>query len=322
MSTGPNSLYKFIVVVIGLCTTVMAPAQVNYPYPIQKINIRLENKPVQMAYMDVRPDSPARKTVVLLHGKNFNGYYWKDVIAFLVKSNYRVIVPDQPGWGRSDKPDLHYSFHLLACATRQLLDTLKVQKIVLVGHSMGGMLAARFAMLYPDKIDKLVLENPIGLEDYKRFVPYQSLEKIYENEKSATYESYKKYQQSYYPQWKPDYEQYVQAQAEGLQSPDFIKTAWVNAVTYQMIYEQPICYEWDRVTAPTLLVIGTEDRTVVGKALLPEEDRNKYGQYPALAKRTKERIPNAVLVELPGIVHIPHIQDPPQFQQILLTFIQ
>ena len=98
----------------------------------------------------------------------------------------------------------------------RLLDSLHIGKVYLVGHSMGGMLAARFAMLYPGKVQKLVLEDPIGLEDYKRFVPYQTIEQLTEKELNATYESYKKYQQSYYPQWKPEYEQYVQAQAEAL----------------------------------------------------------------------------------------------------------
>jgi pimeloyl-ACP methyl ester carboxylesterase len=297
-------------------------AQVVYPYPVQKFSVTLENKPVQIAYMDVKPDSAARSTVLLFHGKNFNGYYWKDVIAFLAKAGYRVIVPDQPGWGQSDKPDLHYSFHLLSYAMRQLLDTLHITKIYLVGHSMGGMLAARFAMMYPEMINRLVLEDPIGLEDYKRFVPYRTIEQQYQQEKNATYESYKKYQQSYYPQWKPEYEQYVQAQAEALKSADFDHIAWVNAVTYQMIYEQPVCYEWDRIQAPTLLIIGQEDRTVVGKALLSDDDKSRYGQYPSLGRKTKEQIPNAILVELPGIGHIPHIQDPPQFQQILLTFLK
>jgi pimeloyl-ACP methyl ester carboxylesterase len=243
-------------------------------------------------------------------------------MAFLVKAGFRVIVPDQPGWGRSDKPELHYSFQLLSYAMNRLLDSLHIGKLYLVGHSMGGMLAARFAMTYPGKVEKLVLENPIGLEDYKRFVPYQTLDQLYEKEKSATYDSYKKYQQSYYPQWKPEYEQYVQAQAEALKSPEFPRIARINAVTYQMIYEQPVCYEWDRITAPTLLIIGTEDRTVVGKALLSDDDKIKYGQYPALAKKTKEQLPNAVLLELPGIGHIPHIQDPGQFKQVLLTFLK
>jgi pimeloyl-ACP methyl ester carboxylesterase len=305
-----------------LLTNVLVQAQVAYPYPIQKFSIMLENKPVQIAYMDVKPDSSWRKTVLLLHGKNFNGYYWKDVIAFLVKAGYRVIVPDQPGWGQSDRPDLHYSFHLLAYATHQLLDSLHIQKITVVGHSMGGMLAARFAMMYPDQTERLVLEDPIGLEDYHRFIPYQTTMQLYEKEKAATYESYKKYQEGYYPQWKPEYEQYVQAQAQDLKRPDFDQVAWVNAITYQMIYDQPVCYEWDRITAPTLLIVGDEDRTVVGKALLNDDDKKRYGQYPALGKKTKEQIPNGILIELPGIGHIPHIQDLPQFQQILLTFIK
>ena len=89
-----------------------------------------------------------------------------------------------------------------------------------------------------------------------------------------------------------------------------------------MIYEQPVCYEWDRITAPTLLMIGTEDRTVVGKALLSDDDKKRYGQYPALAKKTKDQLPNALLYEFTGVGHIPHIQDPGQFRQVLLTFLK
>jgi pimeloyl-ACP methyl ester carboxylesterase len=298
-----------------------AYAQVEYPYPLKQVELQLEGKAVRMAYMDVQPGAAAQ-TVLLLHGKNFNGYYWKDVIAFLEKNNFRVIVPDQPGWGRSDKPDLHYSFHLLANATRALLDTLKIDKVIVVGHSMGGMLASRFAMLFPGRVEKLVLENPIGLEDYKRFVPYQSTEQQFAKEKNASYETYKKYQQSYYPEWRPEYEQYVKAQAEALQRADFEKIAWVNAVTYQMIYEQPVCYEWDRIQSPALLIIGQEDRTVVGKALLTEEQKKQYGQYPQLGRKTQQAIRGAKLAALKGVGHIPHIQAPEQFQQHLLAFIK
>jgi len=231
-------------------------------------------------------------------------------------------VPDQPGWGRSDKPELHYSFHLLARSTAVFLDSLKAGKLIVVGHSTGGMLATRFTLLYPVRVEKLVLENPIGLEDYRRIVPYQPTEKLFEKEKSASYGSYKKYQQTYYPEWRNEYEQYVEAQAEALKSPDFEKIAWVNALTYQMIYEHPVCYEWDLIKAPTLLIIGQEDRTVVGKALLNEGQKKQYGQYPQLGKKTQQRIPNAKLVELPGVGHIPHIQALSQFQSHLLDFIR
>lgn len=299
-------------------------SQVNYPYPVRYFSLAVENQNVKMAYMDVPASSSgsAAKTVLLLHGKNFNGYYWKDVIAGLKAKGFRVIVPDQLGWGKSDKPNLHYSFHLLAANTKALLDSLKITKVIVVGHSMGGMLASRFALLYPKMVEKLVLENPIGLEDYKTFVPYQSLETVAAKEKKATYESYKKYQQGYYPVWKPDYEQYVKAQAEALSDPNFPKIAWVNAVTYQMIYEQPVVYELGNITVPTLLLIGQEDRTVVGKDLLTDEQKSKYGQYPALGKRVNQQIKNSQLVEMEGIGHIPHIQDLERFQTALLKFLE
>lgn len=306
-----------------LLMEVMSMSQVIYPYPVRRIKLATGNITAQMAYMDIAPVSGANgKTVMLLHGKNFNGYYWKEVIPILAKEGYRVIVPDQVGWGRSDKPEIHYSFHLLAHNTVLLLDSLGINKILLAGHSMGGMLAARFAMLYPERVEKLILENPIGLEDYKRFVPYTPIEKITEKERSATYDSYKKYQQSYYPVWKPEYEQYVRAQAEELNNPDFRRIAKVNAITYQMIYEQPVCYEWDRISMPVLLIIGQSDRTVVGKDRLTEEQKKLYGQYPALGKKTKQQIKKATLIELPGVGHIPHIQDLNLFMKHLLPFLK
>jgi pimeloyl-ACP methyl ester carboxylesterase len=297
--------------------------EVVYPYPIFHVDLPVDDTIAQMAYMDVGSlERTNGKTVLLLHGKNFNGYYWKDVIARLIKEGYRVIAPDQVGWGRSDKPVIHYSFHTLARITALLLDSLKINKVIVVGHSMGGMLASRFTMLYPGRVEKLVLENPIGLEDYKRFVPYQPLEVLIEKEMNASYDSYKKYQQSYYPAWKPEYDQYVEAQAEVLNDPDFPTIAKVNALTYQMIYEQPVCYEWDRIKVPTLLIIGQADRTVVGKDLLSESQKKIYGQYPALGKRTRALIPGSRLVELPGIGHIPHIQAIELFCKHLLAFIK
>jgi len=277
---------------------------------------------VKMAYMDVAPSNANGKTVLLLHGKNFNGYYWKDVIRFLTDNGYRVVIPDQVGWGKSDKPNIHYSFHLLAANTKKLLDTLGIQKTAVVGHSMGGMLATRFSLMYPQTVEKLIYENPIGLEDYKTFVPYHSLQEQYNRESKADSESLKKYQQSYYPQWKPEYEQYVAAQWAALQIPDFHQATWASALTYQMIYEQPVVYEFKNIKAPTLIVIGQEDRTIVGKNLLSREAAAKHGNYPQLGKWLKGQIKNSKLVELNGVGHIPHIQSPEEFKKAVLDFLK
>ena len=149
--------------IASLLIDVLVTGQVTYPYPVRRIRLAMDNTVAQMAYMDVSPGSNANgKIILLLHGKNFNGYYWKNIIPLLTKEGYRVIAPDQVGWGRSDKPDIHYSFHLLSQNTIALLDSLKIDRVYVVGHSMGGMLAARLAMLYPARVEKLVLENPIS----------------------------------------------------------------------------------------------------------------------------------------------------------------
>ena len=275
-----------------------------------------------MAYMDVQPAKSNGETVVLLHGKNFNGFYWKDVIAFLTANGYRVIVPDQVGWGLSDKPNIHYSFHLLGFNTKGLLDSLGIKKTHVVGHSMGGMLATRFALMYPKTVDKLIYENPIGLEDYRTFVPYRTVDEQYAGELKATYESLKNYQKTYYPEWKQEYEPYVAAQYEALQYPDFQQATWASALTYQMILEQPVAYEFRKISQPTLIIMGQEDRTVVGKNLLSKEEAARHGLYPQLGRMLQQQIKGSRLVELKGIGHIPHIQSLPQFQQAVLAFLK
>jgi pimeloyl-ACP methyl ester carboxylesterase len=296
---------------------------ITYPHPVKYITFQQEQKTMQMAYMDVEPTSQSNgKSVILFHGKNFNGAYWRDVITFLNKAGYRVIVPDQVGWGKSDFPDLHYSFHALAINNKRLLDSLKISKVTVVAHSMGGMLATRFTLLYPNLVSQLILENPIGLEDYRPFVPYSPIDSLYKSEATATYESYKKYQQSYYPQWKPEYEEWVRAQAAALNDPQFKQIAWVNALTYQMIYEQPVCYEFKNIKVPTLLIIGQADRTIVGKARVPKAIVNQYGQYPELGKRTQRQIPGSQLVELPDVGHIPHVQSLVAYTKAVLGFLK
>ena len=311
--------------VIILLTTFSFSARsqtIVYPDSVKFIQLNIEMHQVKMAYMDVAARQPNGQAILLLHGKNFNGYYWKDLISFLTSNGYRVIVPDQVGWGRSDKPNIHYSFHLLAANTKKLLDSLKVAQVHVIGHSMGGMLATRFALMYPERVGKLIYENPIGLEDYKTFVPYQPIEKQYEKELKATYDSYKKSQLSYYTAWKQEYDQYVLAQAESLSKPDFQQTALVNAVTYQMIYEQPVVYEFKNINLPTLFIIGKLDRTIVGKDLLEKNVAAAHGQYPVLGKRINDQVKNSILMELDGVGHIPHIQVPDVFQREVLRFLR
>ncbi|HXX58022.1 MAG TPA: alpha/beta hydrolase, partial [Thermodesulfovibrionales bacterium] len=134
-----------------------------------------------------------------------------------------------------------------------------------------GMLATRFALMYPEMVTHLILENPIGLEDYRPIVTYTPLEDLYRNELGATEAAIRNYHKTYYVTWKPEYEEYVEVAVRMKESGEAPRLAMSAALTYQMIYEQPVCYEFGQIKAKTLLVIGQVDRTVAGKARVKKE---------------------------------------------------
>ena len=307
-----------------LCLTALLRAQEppKGAYPVEFFPVQIERQDLRMAYRDVKPSASSNgRTVLLLHGKNFSGFYWERVMRLLAGRGFRVVAPDQIGFGASSRPDIHYSLHQMAAHTRALLDHLGIARVVVVGHSMGGMLATRFTLLYPAVVEKLVLEDPIGLEDYRTFVPYASVEELYKTELHATYESFLNYQKGYYTSWKPEYEQYVRDQAWVLGTGEYPRDALASALTSEMVYQEPVCYEFSRIERPTLLIIGREDRTVPGKARLSAEMKAIAGDYPKLGRKTQAMIKGSKLVEITGAGHIPHIEQPDAFDQAFLAFL-
>ncbi|NIJ44730.1 pimeloyl-ACP methyl ester carboxylesterase [Wenyingzhuangia heitensis] len=296
----------------------------KYPYTVNHIAISSQQQELKMAYMDVKPNQNNGKIVVLFHGKNFNGAYWKTTIEALTTQGYRVIVPDQIGFGKSSKPDsFQYSFQEFAKNTKILLDSLNVSKTAILGHSMGGMLATRFALMYPETTEKLILENPIGLEDWKLVVPYQTVDWWYQVELKKTAEKIKSYQlKNYYDgKWKGEYDQWVNLLAGWTLNSDYKKIAWNAALTYDMIFTQPVLYEFKNIKCPTLLIIGTRDRTALGKPLVSEETRKTMGLYAKLGKQTQQKIPNSKLIEIENIGHLPHIESFEKFIKPLKLFL-
>ena len=297
----------------------------QYPYEIHYITLHTQEQSLKMAYMDVRPDKPNGKSIMLLHGKNFNGAYWGKTAKRLAEEGFRVVIPDQIGFGKSSKPaNYHYTFQQLAMNTKAIIDTLNIKKISILGHSMGGMVATRFVLMYPELIDKFILENPIGLEDWKLKVPYKPVEWWYKNELKKNYASIRKYEsESYYDnKWKPEYDEWVNLLAGWTLNIDYPLIAWNAALTYDMIFTQPVCYEFQHIKAPTLLIIGQRDRTALGKNLVGEEVRKTMGNYPELGRLTHQKIKNSQLAELDNVGHLPHIEAFDRFIESLLSFLK
>lgn len=294
----------------------------DYPAPVHQFAFTSQGESLHMAYLDIAPANPNGRTAVLLHGKNFCAATWESTLKALGEAGYRVIAPDQMGFCKSSKPQHYqYSFQQLARNTHALLESIGVSQATIIGHSTGGMLGIRYALMYPQQTEQLVLVNPIGLEDWKaKGVPSLSVDQWYERDLKTTADRIRNYERATYyaGHWRPEYERWVQMLAGMYRGPGKQIVAWNSALLYDMIYTQPVVYELGALTMPALLLIGQKDTTAIGKDIAPDEVRANIGHYPELGKLTAKAIPNATLVEFADLGHSPQIQDPSAFHKALL----
>ena len=265
---------------------------------------------LEMAYVYL-PGEADMPVVTLLHGKNFNIDYWKSTADYLQAQGYGVLIPDQIGFGKSSRPtDYQYSFAALASHTHELMASLGIERSIVLGHSMGGMLASRFALMYPDMTSQLILLNPIGLENYLQYAEYKDTDFFFASELAKTAEGIKAYQQKNYYDgaWNEDYAALTDHLVGQAQGPDAEAVAWVNAKTYDMIFTQPVVTEFDDLTMPTALVLGTRDRTGPGRNWKRKGVTYELGRYDRLGKDMVALIPDARLIEIEGVGHLPHIE--------------
>jgi len=294
----------------------------GYAYPLKYHSFYSQQQKLTMAYTYEKASKENGKTVLLLHGKNFSGTYWNQTIKLLLQNGFNVLVPDQIGFGVSDMPQRYqYSFQQLAANTKVLADSLGISKLIVLGHSMGGMLAVRFALQYAEFCSQLILENPIGLEDWKIWVPYSPIDIEYKKELSKTLASLKKYflDNYFHGQWKNEYDSLLYYSSRNLSNK---AAAWNMALTSDMIFTQPVCYEFASIKVPTVLMIGLLDRTAIGKERVDSITASRMGNYPMLGKKVSDLIPGCKLIELNGIGHIPHVEDFGGFSKKLLEVLK
>jgi pimeloyl-ACP methyl ester carboxylesterase len=289
-----------------------------YPYPSSYLPLTLYGQDVRMAYMDVAPQGrPNGHTVVLLHGNNFAGFYFGVVIDALRKEGFRVIVPDQVGYGRSSKPIIPYYLSDMARNTRAILQSLNIDRAMVVGHSMGGMLAARFATQYPSVTERLVLFNPIGLTDTRFKSPTGDPDEAYRRTLASSYETIRASLMRYVAHkpsaWNSQFESYVRIRYAWTLSADWPRLARVQTLINNLIYLDPVVYDWSHIQSPTLVYGGAEDMLAGTPADFQEGMR-----------RIAATIPNgkARLELLPGLGHVPFMEAPERSLPPLIAFLK
>lgn len=295
-----------------------------YPYPVFYLERMRDGERQRLAYMDVPAQGQANgRTVLLLHGRNFPSSYWQPVIQALTRTGYRVLAPDQLGFGKSAKPVGPYTFDAMAADTVALLDSLGLARVDVVAHSMGGMLAVRLVRNAPTRVNSLVLEAPIGLEDYRFTVPPVSDATLLRLEGDATAESYRRQLMTNYALSLPAsaVEPFVSLRERVKGSGEYPRWLQSFVNSYQAIWGQPVVHEIPLIQVPTLFIMGENDHNAPGKPFAPEALRAGMGHNAEHARTLAGQMPSGRAVVLPGIGHLVHMEATDQFNTLTLEFL-
>lgn len=300
----------------------------GYPYPheVSFLPLEVEHHAVRMAYMDVPPVAAANgSTVLLLHGRNFPASYWQPTITALTRAGHRVVAPDQIHFGKSSKLDeAPVSFDAMAAHTATLLDRLGVAQVDVIAHSMGNMAAVRLARTYPDRVRKLVMYAPVGLEDYRFYVPPVPDQRLIAQEEALSADAYLRQLMTSYGLSLPETEvmPFVTLRERLKGSAEWPR--WVRSfvASYQAIWSQPVVHELPLVRQPVRFIVGGRDRTAPGKGFAPEALQERMGRIAQLAHDLAPKMPDARVELFEDVGHLVHLEATDRFNDAVTGFFR
>jgi pimeloyl-ACP methyl ester carboxylesterase len=283
--------------------------EIEYPYPVDFLNLNLYGQDVPIAYMDVAPvGEPNGQTVVFLHGGSYYGWYWKAQVEALTEAGFRVVVKDRLGWGKSSKPILPYSHSLHASNTARLLEHLGVSEAAIVGHSIGGQMATRFAFLYPEMTTHMVMVNPVGITDNRMgrgFTPADPDDIDVEPDLQQAYEGDVRTDLRRYAEWRPEYLEHLRIRHGVRLSAEWPRLAYVRRLGGNLRGIDSVVDDWPHIATKAMLLGGEDDGPT----------------FPDDARRAVEALQNAELFLIPGVGHNPHEEVPEIVNRELIRFL-
>ena len=254
-----------------------------------------------MAYMDVRAaGQPNGHTVVLLHGNNFAGFYFGGTIDALRKEGFRVIVPDQIGYGRSSKPIIPYNFHDMARNTRLLLQSLKHRE----GDGRRPLDGRHARRALRDAVSR---RSPSGSCSTTRSA--SSIRASIGHGRAPTRATSGRSHRPTRPsarascatsrttrrRGRRSSRRYTRIRYAWTLSADWPRLAMVQTLISQVQYLDPVVDDWAHIKAPTLVFGGAEDMLPGSAAIFQErmkfiaDDDSERQRAPAAASRPRPR---------------------------------
>lgn len=235
---------------------------------------------------------PAAPPLFYLHGTNL-GNLWLPYHSALAR-DFHILAPDLPGYGLTNRPSWMRDMSDYILFLRDLLDALSLSTVRLVGHSLGGWMAAEMAVWYPERVEKLVLANSAGLRvkghaivDMFALTPLEVVQTCFEDFNAAA--------------------PLIPAEI----TPEYILSQYrqmstLASLAWNPSYDPKLERRLKNVACPTLLIWGQLDRLI-----------------PALyAEAFQKLIPHAEIVKLEGTGHMPMFEQPEAWSKAINDFLR
>jgi len=290
-------------------TNTVSDVITEYRYPVNYVKV---DQDTQVAYVD---EGEGSQTLLFIHGlATYLPSWYKNIDA--LKSKYRCVAIDLPGYGRSSKGNASISMNEYAMIVLKVIDQLGLKNVVLVGHSMGGQVAVTTVLKRLDQFDQLILLAPAGFERFsseqatwlKTVFTVASVEDATEAQIRANWSL------NFYSM-PSDVIFMIQDRLKMIEAEDF--NAYCQAVVGGMhaMLDEPIFDQLKNIKQRTLVVYGANDGLIPNKYLNPDLTTQAVGESGA------GQMSNVTLKFIPECGHFISFDKPEETNEILHDFL-
>lgn len=299
----------------------MAPADLYAPLPVQQLVVDTAEVPgVRLAWSDslaagITPRSPEATPLVFVHGLSSSMGFWEHQLARYAEER-RVLALDLPGYGMSGRPDAPYTPPWFAEVLDAWMDEVGLERVVLVGHSMGGQIALTYALSHPERVAGLVLSAPAGFERFSTGAARWMKSYWHEGRALEAKEEELRATFTRVVFNRPDdgVERLLRERVQMGRHPEFQGTSVAVSRSIAGMVDHPVLDRLGEISAPTLIVFGSDDRMIPNPVFTG-------GRTRTIAEAGQRAIPGAQLVLLKGAGHTVHHDDPTGFNEAVDWFL-
>ena len=251
-----------------------------------------------------------KEVLLLLHG-NFASWRWWQPLLRNTPRGYRVYAPDMRGCGDTDRPEEGYTIAQHADDLDQLIGALRLKRLHLVGHSLGGCVALDYALNNPRRIKTLTLVAPAPAEGAS---VVQASSNGYDMSCSSTMRSAFRLSERL-----GTYRRAMEKALSRLMAPDRI------GCDFEALVDDAVRMSLDAAVGHIETLNCWDVRNLIGELNLPVliiGGRNDHLISPEALEKAAEKFPNGRLIMWPGMGHSPQLEQPARFNKILINFIR